>query len=47
MMLVCLHGGFFYGDIVYDMHRFNYVAQLRAPTTAHSATATDMLRARL
>ena len=39
--------GVVYGDIPHGMLCFNNVAQLRAPTGAHLATATDMLRARL
>ena len=35
------------GDIVHGMRCFNNVAQLRAPTGAHLATATGMLEARL
>ena len=36
-----------YGDILHGMRCFNNVAQLRAPTGAHCATATGMLQARL
>ena len=39
--------GVVYGDILHGMGCFNNVAQRRAPTGAHLATATDMLRARL
>ena len=39
--------GVVYGDILHGMRCFNNVAQLCAPTAAHSATATDMIRARL
>ena len=35
-----------YGDILHGMRCFNNVAQPRAPTGAHLATATGMLRAR-
>ena len=43
-LLAC---GVVYGDILHGMRCFNNVAQLRAPTGAHLATATDMLRAQL
>ena len=36
-----------WGDILHGMRCFNNVVQLRAPTSAHLATATDMLQARL
>ena len=39
--------GVVYGDILHGMRCFNSVAQLRAPTGAHLATATGMLEARL
>ena len=39
--------GVVYGDILHGMRCFNNVAQLRAPTGAHLATATGMLEARL
>ena len=39
--------GVLYGDILHGMRCFNSVAQLRAPTGAHLATATGMLQARL
>ena len=39
--------GVVYGDILHGMRCFNSVAQLRAPTGAHLATATGMLQARL
>ena len=39
--------GVVYGDIVHGMRCFNSVAQLRAHTGAHLATATGMLQARL
>ena len=39
--------GLVYGDILHGMWCFNNVAQLRAPTGAHLATATGMLHARL
>ena len=39
--------GVVYGDILHGMRCFNSVAQLRAPTGAHLATATIMLEARL
>ena len=42
-----LAGGVVYGDILHGMRCFNSVAQLRAPTGAHLATATGMLEARL
>ena len=39
--------GVVYGDSLHGMRCFNSVAQLRAPTGAHLATATGMLEARL
>ena len=39
--------GVVYGDILHGMRCFNSVAQLRAPTGAHLATAKGMLEARL
>ena len=39
--------GVVYGDILHGMRCFNNVAQLRASTRAHLATATDMIHARL
>ena len=39
--------GVVYGDILHGMRCFNNVAQLRAHTGAHLATATYMLQARL
>ena len=39
--------GVVYGDILHGMRCFNSAAQLRAPTSAHLATATGMLQARL
>ena len=39
--------GVVYGDILHGMRCFNSVAQLRAPTGAHLATARGMLQARL
>ena len=39
--------GVVYGDVLHGMRCFNNVAQLRAPTSAHLATTTDMLQARL
>ena len=39
--------GVVYGDTLHGMRCFNNVAQLRAPTGAHLATATNMLQARL
>ena len=37
--------GMVYGDILHGMRCFNNVAQMRACTSAHLATTTDMLRA--
>ena len=39
--------GVVYGDILHGIRCLNNVAQLRAPTRAHLASATDLLRARL
>ena len=39
--------GVVYGNILHGMRCFDNVAQLRAPTGAHLATATGMLQARL
>ena len=39
--------GVVYGNILHGMRCFNSVAQLRAPTSAHLATPTGMLQARL
>ena len=39
--------GVVYGDILHGMRCFNCVAQLRAPTGAHLASATGLVQARL